>query len=313
MALGISLKKAYCPDGEVLYAWHVLPLAKYTANEGALVSQPASSASNFTNSLAFDLLSKDPSSHLVINFHGNAGTVAQGWRTDTYRALSLGAPDKIHILAIDYRGFGYSTGSPDEQGLIADGIASVQWAMNVAQIPPHRIALVGQSLGTAVAVAVAEHFARVSQIQFAGIVLVAAFSDMPTLLLTYSIKGFLPILSPLRPYPSLQRFFSRFLQDKWHTSARIASLVRTSQNVNLHLIHSKDDFEISWKHSETLFNAAANATSRSGMSMKQIDGVKFSQNLHDGGCIESWNAGGTKRISKHIVRYGEGRKHISVG
>lgn len=230
--------------------------------------------------------------------------MAQGWRTDTYRAISSGASDKIHVLAIDYRGFGYSTGAPDEQGLITDGIAAVQWAMDVAHIPPHRIALVGQSLGTAVAVAVAEHFVRVSQIEFAGVVLVAAFSDMPALLLTYSVKGVIPILSPLRSYPALQRFFSRYLQDTWHTSSRITSLIGRSRKVNLHLIHSKNDFEISWKHSEALFYAAANATSPSGLSMKQIDGVKFHQDLQEGGLFDSWNAEGTKRISKQIVQYG---------
>lgn len=205
---------------------------------------------------------------------------------------------------MDYRGFGYSTGSPEEQGLISDGIAAVHWAMNVARIPPDRIALVGQSLGTAVAAAVAEHFARVSQTEFAGLVLVAPFSDIPTLLLTYSIGGIIPILSPLRPYPALQKVFLRLVKETWQTSSRITNLVRQSRKVNLHLIHSKTDFEISWQHSESLFYAAANATSPSGMSIKQIDAVKFRQDLGEGGFVESWNAGHTKKISKHIVYYG---------
>ncbi|KAL8996916.1 MAG: hypothetical protein Q9169_003675 [Polycauliona sp. 2 TL-2023] len=197
--------------------------------------------------------------------HGNAGTVAQGWRTDTYRSLSSAAPDRIHVLAVDYRGFGLSTGTPDEQGLITDGIATVQWAMDVAKIPPERIALVGQSLGTAVAAAVAEHFVRMSGLEFPGVVLIAAFSDMPTLLLTYSIK---------------------------------------------------DDFEILWKHSEALFYAAANATSASGLSIKQMEAARFRQDLHEGGSIESWNADGMKRITKQIVRYGalpQGNLFVSIG
>ncbi|KAI4272322.1 MAG: hypothetical protein L6R38_006647 [Xanthoria sp. 2 TBL-2021] len=292
------------PDGEVLYAWHIVPIAKYIANEEYLIKEQTISAAQFQDSVGFDLLSKDPNSRLVINFHGNAGTVAQGWRTDAYRSLSSGAPDKIHVLAIDYRGFGLSTGTPDEQGLITDGIATVKWAIDVAKIPPERIVLVGQSLGTAVAAAVAEHFVRVSKVEFAGVVLIAAFSDLPTLMLTYSIKGLIPILSPLRPYPRLQRFFSGFLRDTWNTSSRITNLVRKSQKVNLHLIHSKDDFDISWKHSESLFYAAANATSTSGLSIKQIEAVKLRQDLHEGGSLESWNSDGMKKIAKQIVRYG---------
>lgn len=236
--------------------------------------------------------------------------MAQGWRTDTYRSLSSGASDKIHVLAIDYRGFGYSTGSPDEQGLITDGVAAVEWAMKIAHIPPERIVLVGQSLGTAVVAAVADHFVRVSRIEFAGVVLIATFSDIPTLLLTYSVRGFIPILSPLKPYPALQKLVLRYVKDTWQTSTRVTSLVRKSQNVNLHLIHSKNDFDIFWKHSESLFYTAANATTSSGMSFKQIDAVKFRQDLGEGGSIESWNAGGTKKISKEIVRYG-GKRTIN--
>ncbi|KAL8773683.1 MAG: hypothetical protein Q9209_001449 [Squamulea sp. 1 TL-2023] len=298
------------PDGEVLYAWHVLPIAKYIANEDHLIKEQDVPAARFTDSLGFDLLSKDPNSHLVINFHGNAGTVAQGWRTDAYRSLSSGSPAKIHVLAVDYRGFGLSTGTPDEQGLITDGIATVQWAIDVAKISPHRIIIVGQSLGTAVAAAVAEHFVRVSKVEFAGIVLIAAFSDMPTLLLTYSIGGLVPILSPLRPYPRIQRFFSGFLRDTWDTSSRITNFVRKSQKANLHLIHAKNDFEIQSRHSESLFYAAVNATSMSGLSTKQIDAVKFRQDLHEGGSLESWYADGMNRIAKQIVRYG-GRSDIN--
>ncbi|KAL8726799.1 MAG: hypothetical protein Q9166_006481 [cf. Caloplaca sp. 2 TL-2023] len=243
--------------------------------------------------------------------HGNAGTVAQGWRPDAYRCLSSGAPDKTHVLAFDYRGFGHSTGTPDERGLITDGVAAVQWAIDVAEIPPERIALVGQSLGTAVATAVAEHFVRESRTEFAGIVLIAAFSDMPTLLLTYSIKGLIPILSPMRPYPKLQQFFSQFLRDTWDTSTRIINLVRKSQKVNLHFIHSQNDFEVLWKHSESLFYAAANATSPSGLTTKQVDAVKFRQDLDEGGSLESWIADGKKKISKRIVRYGgKSRYHL---
>ncbi|KAL8932958.1 MAG: hypothetical protein Q9216_006592, partial [Gyalolechia sp. 2 TL-2023] len=260
-----------------------------------------------TNNVAFDLLTKDPASRLVVYFHGNAGTVTQGWRPDTYRALSSGGADKIHVLAIDYRGFGHSTGSPNEEGLILDGISAVRWAMDTAKIPPDRIALVGASLGTAVATAVAEHFAIASHVNFAGVVLVAPFSDIPALLLTYSIGGFIPILSPLKPYPKLQKLFLRFVRDTWDTSSRLANLVRRSEMVKLYLIHSKNDFEIFWKHTEALFYTSTNATSPSGLSRKQIDGVKFHQDLQEGGLLESWNAGGTKKISKQIVRYGAQR------
>lgn len=52
-------------DGETLYAWHVMPVAKYTANEESLLND--SDSVNFTDTAAFTFLAKDPSSRLVIN------------------------------------------------------------------------------------------------------------------------------------------------------------------------------------------------------------------------------------------------------
>lgn len=236
--------------------------------------------------------------------------MAQGWRTDTYRALTSGPVDKLHVVAVDYRGFGYSTGSPDEKGLIIDGIATVKWALDVAKIPPERIVLLGQSLGTAVATAVAEHFVMKEGLEFRGLVLVAGFSDLPTLLMTYAIGGVIPILSPLRPYPRLQQFFAKRIQETWFSATRLANLVRKSKNINLSIVHSQNDFEILWTHSDTLFSAAANATStgEQGLTQKQIDSLKVHQDLGDSGFSNLWMTvqedGGRKSIRQDVVHYG---------
>lgn len=77
------------------------------------------------------------------------------YRVANYRALAAGGR-KVHVLAFDYRGFGRSTGSPSASGFILDALAVVEWAMCVARVPPERIMIFGQSLETAVAVAVSE-------------------------------------------------------------------------------------------------------------------------------------------------------------
>ena len=209
---------------------------------------------------------------------------------------------------MDYRGFGFSTGSPTEEGLILDGITLVNWALEVANIPPARIIIVGQSLGTAVAIAVAEHFSVQRHVEFAGIVLVAAFSDLPTLMLTYAAGGVVPFLSPLRFYPKIQQFFSHQIKDKWRTRDRLVNIVRRSRKLDLILIHAKNDYDIPWSHSNTLFYAAASATSEKGMSSKQIDGVKQYVDLGAQGWTNVWSAaseqGGFKRIQQVILRRG---------
>ncbi|MCJ1438751.1 hypothetical protein MMC27_008141 [Xylographa pallens] len=295
------------PDGEVLYAWHILPVSLYSKNQKALLLEPSGLASDASNSRAARLLRDDPESRLVITFHGNAGTVSQGWRTDTYRALAATA-DKVHVLTVDYRGFGYSTGSPTEEGLIIDGTTLVNWVLEVANVPPERIVIVGQSLGTAVATAVVEHFVVQRHIEFAGIALIAAFSDLSTLIMTYAAGGIVPFLSPLRMFPRAQQFFASKIKDTWRTRDRLANVVRHSRKLDLVLIHAKNDYDIPWSHSNTLFYAAANATSEKGMSSKQVDGVKQHIDLGAQGWTNVWTAAdnqyGLKRIQQTILRRG---------
>ncbi|KAG9237084.1 Alpha/Beta hydrolase protein [Amylocarpus encephaloides] len=293
------------PDNELIYAWHVMPLGLYAKHEVEILHRPSGCAEDITRTKAFQLLQDNPDSRLIINFHGNAGTVAQGWRTDSYRALSGGSTSNIHILAIDYRGFGLSTGFPTEYGVIIDGIAAVDWAMRVAKVPSERIVLLGQSLGTAVTAAVAEHYAH-EGVHFAGIVLVAGFATLPDLLPNYSIAGILPILSPLKSSRALHRFWSSYIVDTWETTTRLANFVRLSKKVRLFIIHAKDDNDIPWTNAEALFTAAANATIEGGVEASLIEKMKARATIdtEDGGFIRTWKADGDKIIREEIVAYG---------
>ncbi len=88
--------------------------------------------------------------HLVyLYFHGNGGTLAD--RAPLFREM---VADGSGLLAIDYRGYGGSTGSPTEKGLLLDG--ETAFAKATAEgYAGSRIILVGESLGSAIAVAVA--------------------------------------------------------------------------------------------------------------------------------------------------------------
>jgi abhydrolase domain-containing protein 12 len=55
------------PDGEKLYAWHILPLAVYAKNEQLLVEQAPGHTEDYTATGSFKLLANDPESRLVIN------------------------------------------------------------------------------------------------------------------------------------------------------------------------------------------------------------------------------------------------------
>ncbi|KAL7269156.1 hypothetical protein RUND412_008195 [Rhizina undulata] len=306
-------------DGEKLFAWHVLPLGLYMEHRDELVAQESGLKANELQTPSLKLLLDDPDARLIIHFHGNAGTLGSSWRPFYLRSLSAAHPSKIHILAIDYRGYGLSSGTPSEEGLITDGLSAVDWAIK-AGVSPDRIALVGQSLGTAVTFGVAERLATDPEnpTEVGAVVSIAGFSDMRTLILTYTIAGFFPILSPLRPYPSLQKFFSNFVLETWNSTERVKSLVRASKNLKLIILHAYNDFEIPWAHSDALFRAAASATSdeefHEPQGSIQIDKLKQRTDFGEESYRSSWPAELSKgnSIEQWVVKWG-GHNQVVAG
>lgn len=185
--------------------------------------------------------------------------------------------------------------------------------MRIAGIPSNRIVILGQSLGTAVTTAVAEHFA-VRGIEFAGVVLISGFTDLPGLLTYYSIGGWVPALWPLRRTPAIERWFASYVVDKWMSAERLANFVRVSKRVRLFIIHARDDYEIPWTHSEGLFAAAANATTENGMSVDVFEKVKKrgTTDMGDGAFVSTWNAGGDKIIREQIVNAGRESIYLAI-
>ena len=59
------------------------------------------------------------------------------------------------VLAVNYRGYGNSHGIPDEHMMIDDGCMLFDWLGERTNVDPQRIAIVGRSLGSGVAVQVA--------------------------------------------------------------------------------------------------------------------------------------------------------------
>jgi abhydrolase domain-containing protein 12 len=201
-------------------------------------------------------LREDPEARLVIHFHGAGGTVGSGYRIPNYHALSAGDSEKIHVLTFDYQGFGHSTGSSSEEGLIADAHAVIDWAMNIAGISTSHIIIFGQSLGTAVSIAVSNELAQRSpSVVFAGTILVAPFADIAALVSTYCIAGVIPILSPIARFPLLFSYLQEFINDKWPSKDLIAEYVRWNEwngnRYRLTLIHAEDDVDIPWIHTRT--------------------------------------------------------------
>ena len=296
--------------GPTLYAWHILPIELYRKHESVLVAESSGLTSDITARHAFKLLHEDPEARLVLHFHGAGGTVGSGYRVPNYRALSAGQPDKIHVLSFDYRGFGRSKGVPSENSMIEDATAAVEWATEVAGIDPRRILIFGQSIGTAVSLAILEHFAlKTPPTVFAGTVLVAPFVDVPTLVATYRIAGTIPILSPLARLPSLFDYLNTFIQDKWLSKDRIARYIQASEahqeKYKITLIHAEDDYDIPSHHTQVLYWHAVNAASAEEMSYSEFKSKDLgSKNpMGEAGTISDWRTR-NGHIREVILKYG---------
>lgn len=87
----------------------------------------------------------------VVVFHGNAGNLRYH-----EPALALFRQAELQAVLFDYRGYGLSTGSPTQEGLLKDGEAVAEFVEKTLGVPRERLVYFGQSLGSGVAVLLAE-------------------------------------------------------------------------------------------------------------------------------------------------------------
>lgn len=107
------------PDGETLGAFFIRP-----SNKGL--------AQNVT----------------ILMFHGNAGNI--GHRVPIAKILEENVG--CNVLMLEYRGYGMSTGTPNEEGLMIDAQTALDYIRNRKDIKGTKIVVYGQSLGGAVAI-----------------------------------------------------------------------------------------------------------------------------------------------------------------
>ena len=84
---------------------------------------------------------------IILFFHGNAGNIAN--RVEKFKVFSNNS--NYGILALSYRGFGRSQGTPSEQGLLIDADTAINFLLTQGYNNKD-IILYGESLGTGIAI-----------------------------------------------------------------------------------------------------------------------------------------------------------------
>ena len=92
----------------------------------------------------------ESSSPTVLVFNGNAGD--RSFRAPLAADLSQA---EFSVLLFDYRGYGRNPGTPSEAGLLMDARAARAYLTRRHDVDPDRLVYFGESLGAAVAVALA--------------------------------------------------------------------------------------------------------------------------------------------------------------
>ncbi len=163
----------------------------------------------------------------IVHFHGNAENIA------SYAALGRRTHEAgHHLLLIDYRGYGTSSGHPSEAGIYRDGAAALAYLESRDDLDADRVVLWGRSIGACVAVRLAATDARV-----AGVILESSFTTARDLLR----EGGAFILYPLS-------FLSSYRFDQ-------AGLIG-SVNAPLLFIHGTDDDVAPHRLGRRLFDLA---------------------------------------------------------
>ena len=102
----------------------------------------------------------------ILFLHGNAGSLE-----NRVHKINHFEDMNVNFLLLAWRGFNDNKGSPSEKGLYKDAQSAVDW-LKFKGIEENNIIIYGESLGTAVAVEIAQNK------NFAGIILESPFTSM---------------------------------------------------------------------------------------------------------------------------------------
>tara|TARA_Y100000590_G_scaffold431833_1_gene547016 strand:- start:988 stop:1737 length:750 start_codon:yes stop_codon:yes gene_type:complete len=159
----------------------------------------------------------------ILFFHGNAGSLEnRTYKLNHFKDLN------VNFLIIAWRGFNGNKGKPSEKGLYKDARSALRW-LNMKGIQDKSIIIYGESLGTAIAVEVAQNK------KYAGVILESPFTSMVNMGKKY--YPFFPV--------------SFLLKDKFESYKKINKIP-----VPILVIHGKVDKIVPYTMGEKMYELA---------------------------------------------------------
>ncbi|KAI1719312.1 serine aminopeptidase, s33 domain-containing protein [Ditylenchus destructor] len=205
-----------------LGVWHILP-----ESLSAKFSEYNATDEEMERSL-------DENHHsIVVYLHGNSFDRTTKHRCELYNVLS--AMD-FHILAMDYRGYGDSTGYPDENGLIEDAHTIYNYARRIA--PSKNIFIWGHSMGTGVAARTVAELSAAFRPP-TSLVLESPFNNLEDV-----VRGH-PFSQPIRMMPFGNIIIDKYVIEPLENALYEIKLFHFRVTCPVLVLHAQDDHIIS--------------------------------------------------------------------
>ncbi|UJR16291.1 hypothetical protein I4U23_003197 [Adineta vaga] len=178
---------------------------------------------------------------IIMYLHGQDGTRATHYRSNHYRVMSAFGN---HIIAVDYRGYGDSTGTPTIHGIVTDVLHVYNTIRSVC--PGNPITIWGHSMGTGVALWTMNHlFQNHNEVEKpAGLVLEAPFFNTMEALASYPLTRVLKV----NPYFMKAALDSLTIVKLDFPNNEIISFLP----LPIVIFHSEDDAIIPYHHAQLI-------------------------------------------------------------
>lgn len=173
-------------------------------------------------------LPKENAEILTLYLHGNGGNIH-----NRIAAMNEIASFGSNVLGVSYRGYLNSTGVATEEGVYLDAQAALEYARNSLGYKDENIIVFGRSLGSAVAIDLAQN-----QNSLGGVILVAPFFNAQKL---------------YESLPMLQRLMVREINEYISTAFRSNEKIPAVKAPTL-IIHGTKDSLIPFSHGKELFS-----------------------------------------------------------
>lgn len=121
----------------------------------------------------------------LVYFHGNAGNM--GFRLPN--AAQMYAKAGINVVMVDYRGYGSSSGTPNEKGLNLDGDAVIKFLSKHPKLHGSKLIMFGRSLGGAVAISLAHRYPNL----VSGVIVENTFLSIAAM-----VDTLMPLIAPAK-------------------------------------------------------------------------------------------------------------------